>query len=111
MVSFWLIPGRSAATPCPMSGEACCEVSTLSKRPHVAFGIVWSGIMVAAALGNYPTPLVGYGGSAVLGYLLSLAALPAAARSGSRVCGQPNPDERPADQDGARMSLGTAYSS
>ena len=28
-------------------------------------------------LGNYPTPLVGYGGSAILGYLLTFAFLPA----------------------------------
>jgi hypothetical protein len=33
-------------------------------------------VVAAAALGNYPTPLVGYGGSAVLGYLLSVALLP-----------------------------------
>lgn len=43
---------------------------------HAAFGLAWLGIAAAAALGNYPTPLVGYGGSAVLGYLLSLAFLP-----------------------------------
>ena len=41
----------------------------------LAFGGCWSGVVVAAALGNYPTPLVGYGGSAVLGYLLSVALL------------------------------------
>lgn len=32
--------------------------------------------MMAAALGNYPTPIVGYGGSAVIGYVFSLLALP-----------------------------------
>ena len=42
----------------------------------LAFGVCWSAIVAAAALGNYPTPLVGYGGSAVLGYLLSVALLP-----------------------------------
>jgi hypothetical protein len=41
-----------------------------------AFGGCWSGAIAAAALGNYPTPLLGYGGSAVLGYLLSVALLP-----------------------------------
>jgi hypothetical protein len=40
------------------------------------FGIAWLGIVLAAALGNYPTPLVGYGASSVLGYVLSLAFLP-----------------------------------
>jgi len=40
------------------------------------FGVAWLGMVVAAALGNYPTPLVGYGGSAILGYALSLSFLP-----------------------------------
>ena len=41
-----------------------------------AFGATWAAVSIAAALGNYPTPLVGYGGSAVLGYVLSVALLP-----------------------------------
>ncbi len=46
-------------------------------RPiHLLFFMVWFGVILAAALGNHPTPLVGYGGSAILGYLLSLLALP-----------------------------------
>lgn len=48
--------------------------------PRGAFGALWLGIVAAAALGNYPTPLVGYGGSAVLGYLLSVALLPGRAQ-------------------------------
>lgn len=44
---------------------------------YLIFGAVWLGCMVSAALGNYPTPVVGYGGSAILGYLLSVACLPA----------------------------------
>lgn len=52
-----------------------------SNRPALlAFGGCWLGVVVAAALDNYPTPLVGYGGSAVLGYLLSVALLPNGAR-------------------------------
>ena len=43
----------------------------------LAFGGVWLAILVAAALGNYPTPLVGYGGSAILGYLIGAVLLPA----------------------------------
>jgi hypothetical protein len=42
----------------------------------VAFGAGWAAVVAAAAIGNYPTPVVGYGGSAVLGYLLSVALLP-----------------------------------
>jgi len=46
-------------------------------RPALlAFGATWCAVVAAAALGNYPTPLVGYGGSSVLGYLLSGALLP-----------------------------------
>lgn len=46
-------------------------------RPiHAVFGAVWLAVILAAALGNYPTPLVGYGGSAILGYLISLLGLP-----------------------------------
>jgi hypothetical protein len=41
-------------------------------------------VVAAAALGNYPTPLVGYGGSAVLGYLLSAALLPTASAQAAR---------------------------
>ncbi|HEX8573558.1 MAG TPA: hypothetical protein VF759_12500 [Allosphingosinicella sp.] len=55
--------------------------AALSKRPGdraalLAFAACWSAAIAAAALGNYPTPLVGYGGSAVLGYLLSVSLLP-----------------------------------
>lgn len=46
-------------------------------RPlYAAFGAVWLAVIGAAALGNYPTPLVGYSGSAILGYLLGVIALP-----------------------------------
>jgi hypothetical protein len=56
-------------------------------RPSYAvFGAVWLAVILAAALGNYPTPLVGYGGSAILGYLLSLLGLPP--RSATRSIGQ-----------------------
>ncbi len=43
---------------------------------YCAFGTVWFAAIIAAALGNYPTPIVGYGGSAIIGYVLSLLALP-----------------------------------
>lgn len=53
----------------------------MHERPvMVAFGACWAVVVVAAAVGNYPTPLVGYGGSAVLGYLLSVALLPSSSR-------------------------------
>ena len=48
---------------------------------YLVFGAVWLGCIVAAALGNYPTPVVGYGGSAILGYLLTFSFLPPSTRS------------------------------
>ena len=56
-----------------------------AERPALlAFGGCWLAVVAAAALGDYPTPLVGYGGSAVVGYLLSVALLPCGARRTSR---------------------------
>jgi cell division protein FtsW (lipid II flippase) len=39
------------------------------------FAAVWLTLLLASVLGNYPTPLLGYGGSGILGYLLCLAVL------------------------------------
>jgi hypothetical protein len=53
-----------------------------SARPALlAFSGCWFAVIVAAMVGNYPTPLVGYGGSAVLGYLLSVGLLPGRGRT------------------------------
>lgn len=45
------------------------------RQRHAVFGAVWLAVLGASALGNYPTPLVGYGASSILGYALSLGAL------------------------------------
>lgn len=46
------------------------------ERPAaLVFAMVWGGAILSAALGNYPTPLVGYGASPILGYLLTAIAL------------------------------------
>lgn len=47
-----------------------------NRATYAAFGAAWLAAIIAAALGNYPTPMVGYGGSAIIGYVLSLLALP-----------------------------------
>lgn len=47
-----------------------------NRATYAAFGATWFAVIMAAALGNYPTPIVGYGGSAIIGYTLSLLALP-----------------------------------
>jgi cell division protein FtsW (lipid II flippase) len=63
----------------------------------LSFGGCWSAAVAAAALGNYPTPLVGYGGSAILGYLLSVALLPHSAReAGLRAAPAASPEAVPA---------------
>lgn len=59
-----------------------------------ALGAVWLAAIGAAALGNYPTPVVGYGGSAIIGYVLSLAALPARISSGAAAA-ETGPDQPP----------------
>jgi hypothetical protein len=56
------------------------------------FGALWIAGIAAAALGNYPTPVVGYGGSAILGYVLSLSAFPP-----RRAAVRPSAAERSAD--------------
>jgi hypothetical protein len=81
--------------------------SGAGERPALfAFGGCWLAMVVAAALGNYPTPLVGYGGSAVLGYLLSVALLPNGAREAkSRGAVEARPIARGSDQDRPELSV------
>ncbi|MBL8230723.1 MAG: hypothetical protein JNL98_19680 [Bryobacterales bacterium] len=42
-----------------------------------SFSATWAAIIAAAAIGAYPTPVVGYGSSAIIGYLASLPLLAA----------------------------------
>lgn len=46
-----------------------------------AFVTLWGTLVVSAGLHNYPTPLVGYGASCILGYLLAAITLPDGLRS------------------------------
>jgi cell division protein FtsW (lipid II flippase) len=48
---------------------------TEQKEVYAVFGATWLGVIAFAIIGNYPTPLVGYGSSAILGYFLSAALL------------------------------------
>lgn len=48
----------------------------LHRATHATFGAAWLAAIAAAGLGNYPTPIVGYGASAIFGYVLSLLTLP-----------------------------------
>lgn len=45
------------------------------RAPHLAFLAVWIAALTAALLGPYPTPVVGFGGSSVLGFVLSAGLL------------------------------------
>ena len=51
-----------------------------------AFYALWAAGILAAAVGNYPTPLVGYGASAIIGYLLGLAPLAKSASTMPAAC-------------------------
>lgn len=67
-----------------------------ARDAQLAFGAIWLGVIAAAAFGDYPTPVVGYGGSAIVGYVLSLAALPRAAEARSlRSKGEASPSPAP----------------
>jgi len=52
------------------------ERSTL----HYVFASCWLTLIAAGAMGAYPTPIVGYGASAIIGYFLSLLFLQPRAR-------------------------------
>ncbi|MFS0773565.1 hypothetical protein [Sphingomonas sp. 1P08PE] len=54
-------------------------------RPAAAFVAIWAGLLAAALLGSYPTPVLGYGASGVLGYVLALVALGTGGGRGRRV--------------------------
>jgi cell division protein FtsW (lipid II flippase) len=48
----------------------------LDRIAALVFAATWLAILAAAVIGNYPTPLLGYGGSGIIGYLLCVAVLP-----------------------------------
>ena len=78
--------------------------SDAANRPiHAAFGAVWLTIILAAALGNYPTPLVGYGASAIIGYVLSLLGLPRRLGSAQATASAPAPQAVAARNDESRI--------
>lgn len=43
---------------------------------HAAFGATWAAIIIAAIVADYPTPLVAYSGSSIVGYILATVCLP-----------------------------------
>lgn len=70
-----------------------------NRELYAVFGMVWVAVLAAAALGNYPTPLVGFSGSAIVGYLVGLIGLPrraGAAPAGRDAAAQPDAGDRQA---------------
>lgn len=58
----------------PAAGSDAADTRA-NRDASLVFGATWLAIILAAAFGNYPTPLVGYGSSAIIGYFLcSIAA-------------------------------------
>lgn len=50
-----------------------------SRAAHATFGAIWLALIAAALFGDAPVPVVAYGGSAIVGYVLSTLALPGGA--------------------------------
>lgn len=109
--SFGIHPLAGAAV---LGGTALLLVPAIAgwrdperRSPSILLGTVWLAIIAAAALGNYPTPLVGYGGSAIIGYLLALGMLPKAPHAATAPAGQARPGGSPGD-DGSSLAVGRA---
>ena len=78
---------------CPIAFVPKAERTVL----HYVFASCWLTLIAAAAMGAYPTPMVGYGASAIIGYFLSLPFLePRSQGRGARAeacTDQPESDE------------------
>ena len=59
-----------------MLAPAAVGARSSEREVFVVFGATWLAVIAFAIVGSYPTPLVGYGSSAILGYCLSAAMLP-----------------------------------
>ena len=78
-ISLWVglaLWGGCLLLVCPIVFVPKPERSTL----HYVFASCWLTLIAAAAMGAYPTPIVGYGASAIIGYFLSLIFLQPRAR-------------------------------
>ncbi len=66
----------------------------LRHRPARLHGLVWGLVMVLSLPGWLPSPLVGFGGSFIVAYLLSLAMLPGDTGGSRWQPPQPEPPKR-----------------
>lgn len=54
------------------------RIAPITHAPiYFTFAVIWLSLVVAAYVGPYPTPLLGYGTSSILGYLLCVFGFPA----------------------------------
>lgn len=63
-------------------------------RHALEHGLLWSGVLILSVPGWLPTPLLGMGGSAILSYVLSLAAVPGPGQSQVAQGAAPAPKSR-----------------
>jgi hypothetical protein len=49
--------------------------ATAPIHSRACFAAVWGSALTASLIGPYPTPVLGFGGSAIVGYLLSVRLL------------------------------------
>ncbi|WP_272646151.1 hypothetical protein [Paucibacter sp. XJ19-41] len=77
-------------------GSLLLLLPALFHRNAREHGLIWGGLSLAAWMGWVSTPLLGLGGSAILGYVLSLAALPGpAAVAGSALSDELDLEPKP----------------
>ncbi|WP_369062057.1 FtsW/RodA/SpoVE family cell cycle protein [Caulobacter sp. 73W] len=82
----------------------------LSRRRGVAayatFGMIWLALITMALVADYPLPVITYGGSAIVGYLWSILALPAET-SVTEHCSRAtrSPLESPIDRKSERLGV------
>ena len=86
-----------------LPAAAFCTRHEDAVRQCAVFGAIWLAIILAAVIGNYPTPLVGYGGSAIIGYLLSACMLPPGQPTRDRRTAGATPPARPQSDIFARL--------
>ncbi len=60
------------------------RIEMAQQRALVVFLIVWVTLLIASVVAPYPTPLLGYGASAIIGYFMAIVMLRPPARSPAR---------------------------
>lgn len=77
-----------------------------NKDLYMSFIAVWLTLVIFSVLAKDPTPVVGFGGSAIIGYVISLLALPERIKTPIRTLDQKSKPEE-ARLVGRHLSMGT----